>query len=117
MTSVVRYVTNTTTAANVNTEVDSTGGDYQLVAFDITTTAAIPTDELTKILTWTGSGKIKSIASILLKKQGTQGIFGEVSEIHVTIDPTGKIIRVKDTEGAQIPPNTTICLLLVIGNY
>ena len=122
MTSVVRYVNNTTTAADVNTEVASTGGDYQLVAFDITTTAAIEAEGNAKILTWTGSGKIKSIASILMKAPATQGIIGVgvtgSSATNFRINNTGKIINVEVlTGGVAIPANTTICLLLVIGNY
>ena len=122
MTSVVRYVKNTSTAANVNTSVASTGGDYQLITIDVTTVAGIAAGANANIVTWAGSGKIKSIASILMKAQATQGIVGvgvtNGTATNFTIDATGKIINVAVLAGGvAIPANTTICLLLVIGNY
>ena len=122
MTSVVRYVKNTSTAANVNTSVASTGGDYQLITIDVITVAGIAAGANANIVTWAGSGKIKSIASILMKAQATQGIVGvgvtNGTATNFTIDATGKIINVAVLAGGvAIPANTTICLLLVIGNY
>lgn len=122
MTSVVRYVQNTTTAANVNTNAGSTGTDYQLVVFDITTTAAIAAGANANILTWTGAGKIKSIASVLMKATTTQGVIGvgvtALTATNLTIDATGKIINLAVLAGGvAIPANATICLTLVIGNY
>lgn len=122
MTSVVRYVQNTTTAANVNTNAGSTGTDYQLVVFDITTTAAIAAGANANILTWTGAGKIKSIASVLMKATTTQGVIGvgitALTATNLTIDATGKIINLAVLAGGvAVPANATICLTLVIGNY
>jgi hypothetical protein len=122
MTSVVRYVQNTTTAANVNTNAGSTGTDYQLVVFDITTTAGITANANANILTWTGAGKIKSIASVLIKATNTQGVVGVgitlVTATNIIIDATGKVINLAVSNGGVgIPANATICLTLVIGNY
>ena len=80
MTSVVRYVKNTTTAANVNVAVASTGGDYQLVAFDITTAAGIAANANANILTWIGAGKIKSILSVFVRAAG-QGAVAQTGEV------------------------------------
>ena len=41
MTAVIRYVTNTMDGGTNTPAVDSTGSDYQLVAFDITTTVGV----------------------------------------------------------------------------
>jgi len=123
MTSVVRYVNNTTTAANVNTEVASTGGDYQLVAFDITTTAGIAANANANILTWTGSGKIKAITSVFMRRATTgevipMGAVAQTTHTTITLDATGKVINIALLAGATpIPTNTVISLLLVIGNY
>lgn len=122
MTSVVRYVQNTTTAAGVNTNAGSTGTDYQLVVFDITTTQAIAATANANILTWTGAGKIKSIASVLIKATATQGVIGVGITLgtatNFTIDATGKVINLAVLAGGVgIPANATICLTLVIGNY
>jgi hypothetical protein len=123
MTSVVRYVNNTTTAANVNTEVASTGGDYQLVAFDITTAAGIAANANANILTWTGSGKIKAITSVFMRRATTgevipMGAVAQTTHTTITLDATGKVINIALLAGATpIPTNTVISLMLVIGNY
>ncbi len=123
MTSVVRYVKNTTTAPNVDTAIASTGGDYQLVAFDITTTAGIAAGANANILTWTGSGKIKAITSVFMRRSTTgevipTGAVAQNTHTTITLDATGKIINIALLAGATpIPTNTVISLLLVIGNY
>ena len=129
MTSVVRYVKNTTTAANVNVAVASTGGDYQLIAFDITTAAGIAANANANILTWIGAGKIKSILSVFVRAAG-QGAVAQTGEVipfgavaqntHSTIslDATGRTINIALLAGAPpINAGATISLLLVIGNY
>ena len=129
MTSVVRYVQNTSTAANVNVAVASTGGDYQLVAFDITTTAGIAAGANANILTWTGAGKIKSIQNVFIRAAG-QGAVAQTGEVipfgavaqnthtTITLDATGRTINIA-LLGTATPINAgaTISLLLVIGNY
>ena len=122
MTAVIRYVTHTMDGGDNTPDVDSTGSDSQLLAFDITTTEGIAAEDNADVLVWKGSGKIKSIASILIKAQGTQGIVGvgitNLTATNFTIDATGKIINVAVlAEGVAIPANATICLVLVIGNY
>jgi len=129
MTSVVRYVKNTTTAANVNVAVASTGGDYQLVAFDITTAAGIAANANANILTWIGAGKIKSILSVFVRAAG-QGAVAQTGEVipfgavaqnthsTITLDATGRTINIALLAGAPpINAGATISLLLVIGNY
>ena len=129
MTSVVRYVRNLSTAANVNVDVASTGGDYQLVAFDITTAARIAANANANILTWTGSGTIKSILSVFVRAAG-QGAVAQTGEVipfgavaqnthsTITLDATGRTINIA-LLGTATPINAgaTISLLLVIGNY
>ena len=129
MTSVVRYVKNTTTAANVNVAVASTGGDYQLIAFDITTAAGIAANANANILTWIGAGKIKSILSVFVRAAG-QGAVAQTGEVipfgavaqnthsTITLDATGRTINIALLAGAPpINAGATISLLLVIGNY
>ena len=129
MTSVVIYVKNTTTAANVNVAVASTGGDYQLVAFDITTAAGIAANANANILTWIGAGKIKSILSVFVRAAG-QGAVAQTGEVipfgavaqnthsTITLDATGRTINIALLAGAPpINAGATISLLLVIGNY
>lgn len=119
MTSVVRYVQNTSTAANVNTAVGSTGGDYQLIAFDIITVAGIAANANANVLTWTGSGKIKSIMSVeVFSQAGAINAPSAAAATSVTIDATGKIINVAVANaGTAIVANSIIKLLLIIGNY
>jgi hypothetical protein len=115
MTAVIRYVTNTMDAWTHAHTVDSTGSDYQLVAFDITTIGGIDAGANADILTWTGSGKIKSILTISAKVIADGDM---IPMSMVKIDPTGKIINVSiPTDGAAIPENSLISLILVIGNY
>jgi hypothetical protein len=123
MTTSIRYVQNTTPAANVNTSVASTGGDYQLVAFDITIGAGIAANANANILTWTGSGKIKSILAFTPRVAATGellplGIVAQNTHTLITIDASQKILNViVPAAGVAIPVNTVISLLLVIGNY
>ncbi len=120
MTSVIRYVKNTTGANNANTAVNSTGGDYQLIAIDVEMTAAIsPNNNPVVILTWTGSGKIKSILSVFIKDDGGSIYVPLAAKMtSVTLDNTGKIVQVSvDNGGIEIAANSVISLLLVIGNY
>ena len=129
MTTVVRHVKNTSTAANVNVAVASTGGDYQLVAFDITTAAGIAANANANILTWIGAGKIKSILSVFVRAAG-QGAVAQTGEVipfgavaqnthsTITLDATGRTINIALLAGAPpINAGATISLLLVIGNY
>jgi len=123
MTTVIRYVKNTTTAANVNTQVDSTGADYQLVAIDVTTAAGIAAGANANVLTWTGAGKIKAIVSVFMRRAATgeiipMGAVAQNTHSTITLDATGKIINIALLGGATvIPTNTVISFLLVIGNY
>ncbi len=123
MTTVIRYVKNTTTAANVNTQVDSTGADYQLVSIDVTTAAGIAAGANANVLTWTGAGKIKAIVSVFMRRAATgeiipMGAVAQNTHSTLTLDATGKIINIALLGGATvIPTNTVISFLLVIGNY
>jgi hypothetical protein len=123
MTTVIRYVKNTTTEANVNTQVDSTGADYQLVAIDVTTAAGIAAGANANVLTWTGAGKIKAIVSVFMRRAATgeiipMGAVAQNTHSTLTLDATGKIINIALLGGATvIPTNTVISFLLVIGNY
>jgi hypothetical protein len=123
MTTVIRYVKNTTTAANVNTQVDSTGADYQLVSIDVTTAAGIAAGANANVLTWTGAGKIKAIVSVFMRRAATgeiipMGAVAQNTHSTITLDATGKIINIALLGGATvIPTNTVISFLLVIGNY
>lgn len=123
MTSVIRYVKSTTTAPNVNTAVGSTGSDYQLVAFDITTTAGIAAGANSNILTWTGAGKIKSIQNVFIRNPADGEVIplGEVDQAThtiITLNDTGKIINISvPGGGAALDAGCVVSLLLVIGNY
>ena len=115
MTAVIRYVTHTMDGGTNTPAVDSTGSDYQLVAFDITTTVGIAAGTDAKVLVWTGAGKIKSILSV---KITTIPYGEEVQPQTVFVDPTGKFIEIAVQEdGTAIPANSLISLILVIGNY
>ncbi len=123
MTSVIRYVSNTSTAANVNVAVGSTGGDYQLVAFDITTTAGIAAGANANILTWTGAGKIKSIQNIFIRNPDDgevipMGAVAQNTHTLITLNATGKTINISvPAGGAPLDAGVVVSLLLVIGNY
>ena len=123
MTAVIRYVTNTMDGGDNTPAVDSTGFDYQLVAFNITTTVGIAAGADADVLVWEGSGTIKSILAISACVIATgemipMGAVEQDSHTLVTIDPTGKIINVSIPEGgAAILANSLISLILVIGNY
>jgi len=132
MTSVIRYVKNTMDGGGgANPAVGSTGSDSQLVAIDVYTTAGIAANANADVLTWTGSGKIKSIVSVFMRRTGSGNIgvtdtgevipMGEVDQVThstFTVDATGKTINCSLLAGATpIPTFTTICFLLVIGNY
>lgn len=119
MTSVVRYMQNTTNAPNVNTAIASTGGDYQLLAFDITTTAGIAANANANVLTWTGAGKIKTILSFMVKTAaGAINVPVPGATTSATIDATGKIINVAVANGGTaIAAGSIISMLIVVGNY
>ena len=119
MTSVIRYMHTTTTAPNVNTTVGSTGGDYQLLAFDIITTAGIAANAHATVLTWTGAGKIKSILSFMVRTgAGAINVPTVAATTSVTIDATGKMITVAVANGGTaITAGSILSILLVIGNY
>ena len=123
MTSVVRYVKNTSTAANVNVAVTSTGKDYQLIAFDITTVAGIAAGAHANMLTWTGAGKIKSILSVFVRNSDDgevipMGAVAQNTHSLITLDATAKTINIAiPAGGVAIEANAIVSLLLVIGNY
>ncbi len=123
MTSVVRYVKNTSTAANVNVAVTSTGKDYQLIAFDITTVAGIAAGAHANILTWIGAGKIKSILSVFVRNPDDGeviplGAVAQNTHSLITLDATAKTINIAiPAAGVALDANTVVSLLLVIGNY
>ena len=123
MTSVVRYVKNTSTAANVNVAVTSTGNDYQLIAFDITTVAGIAAGAHANILTWIGTGKIKSILSVFIRDPANGevipvGAVAQNTHSLITLDATAKTINISiPAGGVAIDANAVVSLLLVIGNY
>lgn len=123
MSSVIRYVQNTSTAANANIAVGSTGKDYQLVAFDIKTTAAIDAGANANILTWTGAGKIKSILSVFIRNPADGevmplGAVDQDTHTVITIDAKGKTINLSiPAAGVAIDAGSVVSLLLVIGNY
>ena len=123
MTSVIRYVKNTSTAANVNVNVASTGGDYQLVAFDITTVAGIAAGAHANILTWTGAGKIKSILSVFVRNPDDgevipMGAVAQNTHTLITLDAAAKTLNISiPAGGVAIDAEAVVSLLLVIGNY
>ena len=123
MTSVIRYVKNTSTAANVNVNVASTGGDYQLVAFDIKTAAGIAGGANANILTWTGAGKIKSILSVFVRNPDDgevipMGAVAKNTHTLITLDAAAKTLNISiPAGGAAIEAEAVVSLLLVIGNY
>ena len=122
MTTAIRYVQNTSTAANVNVNVASTGGDYQLVAFDIITTAGIAAGANANILTWTGAGKIKSIQSVFIREDDGEiiplGAVAQNTHTLITLDAAGKTITISvPAGGAALEAGALVSLILVIGNY
>ena len=122
MTTAIRYVQNTSTAANVNVAVASTGGDYQLVAFDIITAAGIAAGANANILTWTGAGKIKSIQSVFIREDDGEiipmGAVAQNTHTLITLDEAGKTINIAvPAGGAALGAGALVSLLLVIGNY
>lgn len=123
MTTSVRYVQNTSTAPNVNVAVASTGGDYQLVAFDIITAAGIAAGANANILTWTGSGKIKSIQSVFIRKPDTGeiiplGAVAQNTHTLITLDAPAKTINISvPAGGSAMDAGCVVSLVLVIGNY
>lgn len=131
MTSVIRYVKNTFDGGDpASCRVSSTGSDYQLVAIDVLTTAGIAANANANVLTWTGSGKIKSIVSAFMRRTGSgvpqtdtgeiipMGAVAQNTHSTFTIDATGKTINCSILANATpIPTFTTISFLLVIGNY
>ena len=123
MTSVIRYVQNISTAANVNVAVGSTGKDFQLVAFDIKSTAAIAAGGNANILTWTGAGKIKSMLSVFIRNPDDGevmplGAVDQDTHTLITIDAARKTINISvPAGGVAIDAGSVVSLLLVIGNY
>ena len=132
MTSVIRYVKNTMDGGDpASPSVSSTGSDSQLVAIDVLTTAGIAANANADVLTWTGSGKIKSILSVFMRRTGSgntgvtdtgeiipTGAVAQNTHSTFTVDPTGKTINCSLLAGATpVPTFTTISFLLVIGNY
>jgi hypothetical protein len=129
MTSVIRYVKNTMDGGG-SPAVGSTGSDSQLVAIDVFTREGIAANANTNVLTWTGSGTIKSIVSILMRRTGSgdgptdtgeiipMGAVAQNTHSTFTIDPTGRTVNCSILPNATpIPTFTTISFLLVIGNY
>ena len=129
MTTVIRYVKNTMDGGG-SPHVSSTGSDCQLVAIDVYTAAGIAANANANVLTWTGSGKIKSIASIFMRRTGSGNANTDTGEIipmgavaqnthsTFTVDATGKTVNCRLLAGATaIPTFTTISFLLVIGGH
>lgn len=130
MTSVIRYVKNTMDGGG-SPSVGSTGTDSQLIVVDVFTEAGIAANANADVLTWEGSGTIKSIVSIFMRRTGSGNIgvtdTGEIIPMGAvaqnthstfTIDATGKTINCSILANATpIPTFTTISFLLVIGNY
>ena len=115
MTAVIRYVTHTMDGGDNTPAVDSTGSDYQLVAFDITTTVGVAQGADLQVLVWEGAGTIKSILSVKILNIATGDIIPTGAAF---VDPTGKFIEIAvQEEGTAIPANSLISLTLVIGNY
>ena len=127
MTVSVRYVKNTMDGAGNTPSIGSTGTDSQLVAIDVTTTVGIAAGANANVLQWTGSGKIKSVFNVFMRRNVAPNNTGEVipmgavaqsTHTTITLDATGKIINIALLGTATpIPANTTISFLLVIGNY
>ena len=119
MTTAFRYVQNTVAPNAATIPIGSTGKDSQLIAFDITCTAAIAANANANILKWTGAGKIQSVISFqVLAAAGGINVPVAAATTSVTIDATGKIINVAvANDGTAIAANSIIKLLLVIGNY
>jgi len=127
MTVSVRYVQNTMDGGANTPSIGSTGTDSQLVAIDVTTTVGIAAGANANVLQWTGSGKIKSVFNVFMRRNVAPNNTGEVipmgavaqnTHTTITLDATGKIINIALLAGAPaIPANTTISFLLVIGNY
>lgn len=131
MTSVIRYVKNTIDGlAPAQAGVGSTGFDHQLVVIDVLVAAGIAANANADVLTWTGSGKIKSIVSAFMRRTGSgvpqtdtgeiipMGAVAQNTHSTFTVDATGKTINCSLLAGATpIPTFTTISFLLVIGNY
>jgi len=116
--------------APASPSVGSTGSDYQLVAIDVLTTAGIAAGGNANVLTWTGTGKIKSIFSVFMRRTGSgvpatdtgeiipMGAVAQNTHSTFTIDATGKTINCNILANATpLPTFTTISFLLVIGNY
>ena len=130
MTSVIRYVKNTMDGGG-SPHVGSTGSDSQLIVIDVLTEAGIAANANADVLTWEGSGRIKSIVSIFMRRTGSgdigdtdtgeiipMGAVAENTHSIFTIDATGKTINCSILANATpIPTFTTISFLLVIGNY
>ena len=130
MTSVIRYVKNTMDGGG-SPRVGSTGTDSQLIVIDVLTEAGIAAGANADVLTWEGSGRIKSIVSIFMRRTGSgnigvtdtgeiipMGAVAENTHSTFTIDATVKTINCSILANATpIPTFTTISFLLVIGNY
>lgn len=130
MTSVIRYVKNTMDGGG-SPHVGSTGSNSQLIAVDVLTTAGIAANANADVLTWTGSGRIKSIVSVFMRRTGSGNIgvtdTGEVipmgavaqnTHTQFSVDDTGTTINCRlRGHATPIPTFTTITFLLVIGNY
>ena len=121
MTTSVRYVQNTSTAVNTNITVNSTGLDAQLVAFDILLVAGVPQSTTANILQWTGAGNIKSIISALIREPNGAIVTPptNLTRQRLFLDATQKSVslQVPNDQTPVIPANSTVSLLLIIGNY
>jgi hypothetical protein len=129
MVAVIRYVKNAMDGGG-SPHVGSTGSDSQLIAVDVYTTAGIAAGANADVLTWAGSGRIKSIASIFMRRTGSgdpntdtgevipMGAVAQNTHSAFTVDAAGKTINCRLLDNATpIPTFTTITFLLVIGNY
>src|SRR3990167_6892221 len=118
MVAVIRYVKNAMDGGG-SPCVGSTGSDCQLVAIDILTRAGIAANANANVLTWTGSGKIKSIVSVFMRRTGSGNPATDTGEIiplgavdqdthsTFTVDATGKTINCNILAGATPVPTFT----------
>ena len=121
MTAVIRYVTNTiqggTTSSVESSKVDSTGSDYQLVAFSIglqnNITNNSDIDIVFPLLTWTGAGTIKEVMNIDIDTT-SMDIY---TETHLDIVINGNTIECVLPKEKSISSTASIRMLVVIGNY
>jgi hypothetical protein len=117
MTAVIRYVTNTINGEKASSEVNSTGSDYQLVAFSISLENDIPNDteqvQSFPLLTWTGAGTIKQVMNVDIDAISLDTT--TPTHLDILIDKNVIFCFLKPEE--EIKATATIRMLVLIGNY